>query len=282
MTTKAQKHLVARMIDEILVREGHSPIGRGTRGQAPSSPSTCEVDALEAYLKDVAAAHAEEEQRARREYVEALRSLAPPRTGPAPAPDAHALVEAPTAPPPTKEALASLLRAVAKTPEDLRADLDAFVRLRDKADLVAALPDLLERTRELDREIDAVEAEFLKVQAEFAARRGTLELDRRTFELGVERAARAEHELAWDQHLEEELLHARRNRPHASCLIPGSAADQARTAWNEALEEVTAILHDGSPRLAYLERVLFPPPPLPDEPPQSQPIEWATFSREDT
>jgi hypothetical protein len=282
MTTKAQKPLVARMIDEILVREGHSPVGKGSPSRACATASSGDVDALEAYLNDVAATHAEEEQRARREYVEALRSLAPPRTGPAPPPDAHALTEGPTAPPPTKEALAALLRAVAKTPDDLRADLDAFVRLRDKADVVATMPALLERTRELDREIDAVEAEFLRVQAEFAARRGTLELERRSCELGIDRAARADHELAWDQHLEEELLHVRRNRPHASCLIPGSTADNARTAWNEALEEVSAILHDGSPRLAYLERVFFPPLPLPDEPPQSQPIEWATFSRDDS
>lgn len=281
MTTKGEKHLVARMIDEILVREGHSPVGAGTRTRAQSSPPTGEVDALEAYFKDVAAAHADEEQRARREYVEALRCLAPARTGPAPAPDAHALAAPATGAPPSKETLAALLRAVAKTPDDLRADLDTFVGLRDKADLVATMPVLLERTREIDREIDVVEAEFLKVQAEFASRRGALEFDRRACELGVDQAARADHELGWDQHLEDELEHAWRNRPHASCLIPGSPADMARTAWNEALEAVKTILREGSPRLAYLERAFFAPPPLVEEPRSEQPIEWMTFPRED-
>ena len=277
-TPKKQKTLVTRMIEEILIRKGQ-PLPDPPK-PTPKKSGTAEVAALDAYLADVEAAHAHDAAQARRDYVEALRRLAPARTEPAPAPGAHALAAPPTAPPPAKEELAAILKAVGKTPDDLRADLDAFVIVRARADLVAKEPALTAESRKLGAQIEALKVEWEKVQTDFAKRAGNLDLDQRVVDAERDKATEATFQLRWDQYLEEEIAHTRLHRPYAACLIPGSEKCKARDAWLAAFQEVQDTLHAGAPRLEYLERTFFPPPPLPDEPTVQEPAEWSYTPRQ--
>lgn len=225
----------------------------------PASPTVDPFLAIEAHLKTIDQAHAASEADARRAYLDLLARMIPRRAGTAPPEGAHALaVPAQGGPPDPAEVLA-VLRAVEKSPDDLRRDVKVMATLRDQADLAAQQDELFAAERAAGDELRAVQAAFDKVEAEWAAR---IEVQRRLQRDAITRysaATTAAYELERTQRIDRDLQEIRSPRiPDPDRATPEELAEAQ--ACTDARAELTA----RALRLGELERVFFPAPPAPE------------------
>lgn len=106
----------------------------------------------------------------RQAYVDLVAQLAPPRTQPPPEGANHAAVQDPGGLKPDAEQVLVVLRAVDKTPADLREDVRVYVDLRRKADLVAAIPQHKQERARVRAELEVAREEFKRIEAEWEGR----------------------------------------------------------------------------------------------------------------
>lgn len=211
----------------------------------PPPPAAETLAALDAHMKSVEAVHAQAEREARQQYLTLLGLLAPPRSGPAPSTDAHALATPPAGEAPSPERILELLRAVGRTPERLREDVVRWATIRDQADLAARREEFLADLRQAEAVARDLQAEYERVQVDWETK---IEVQRRVVTTATSRS------------------HAADNAKNA--LVRAQRFDEDPRATPSASEEPTAEQEEGDPRDAILdravrlleiERVFFPP-----------------------
>lgn len=252
------------------------------RKPSPTTGADTVLAGVERYLASVAQAEREVTARERQAYVDLLARLAPPRTGPAPPPGAHALAAAPEpAPPPEPAQVVAILRAAGKTPDDLRADVKLLVAIRDRADVAVTLPACRDGSGEASTALIRFREKKRRALAALEAKDTALEGALYQAMHAYERALDAMYQLRWDQHLTGEVQRVRAARISPGSRVPDPERDAREAAAHAAEEQVIAAAEARADRLGYLARAFFPPPVEDERPTCTVQAEWAVTPRSD-
>jgi hypothetical protein len=221
--------------------------------------SVIPVEELDQLLQSISDRHDQDAADSRRTYVDLVAQLAPPRTQPPPEGANHAAVEDPGGLEPDAEQVLVVLRAVGKTPADLREDVRVYADLRRKADLVAAIPQHKQERARVRAELEVAREEFKRLEKEWEGRLRALERQESAACDAAYRGHDARHALRELQHVEAEYQ-----------AIPGplmferDRRDPEKAAAEKANNAKRWDLQRRSDALEFLERVFFPPPPDPE------------------
>jgi len=217
-------------------------------------PPVDPLSVLDAHMGGIDRVHAEAEARARKEYVALLVTLAPPRAGPAPAPEAHALATPSSAPVPSPEQILAVLHAVGRSRDDLRKDVAILTIVREKADLLAEGAGLEADEKAAREEVKKAVDAFEDLEAEWHVKVAALR-QRQSEAEGLAQEIRATR-------VELESLQGVTNELRAIKLP--TINDRARATPSELAAEAEAkkaqqAVHEKAARLGALECVFFPP-----------------------